>query len=57
LRPSASVQFFEIEPTETTFEPFPWSQFCGSEANSVINNYNGLKPSQQQDILNFLRSR
>jgi len=29
---------------------------CSSEANAVINNFNGLSPSQQQDILNFLRS-
>ena len=29
---------------------------CGSEATRVINNFNGLSPSQQQDILNFLRS-
>ena len=28
----------------------------GSEANRVINNFNGLSPSDQQDILNFLRS-
>ena len=28
----------------------------GSEANSVINNFNNLSSSQQQDILNFLRS-
>lgn len=28
----------------------------GSEANAVINNFNFLFPSQQQDILNFLRS-
>ena len=28
----------------------------GSEANRVINNFNALTPSQQQDILNFLRS-
>ena len=28
----------------------------GSEANTVINNYNSLSPSQQQDLLNFLRS-
>jgi CxxC motif-containing protein (DUF1111 family) len=28
----------------------------GSEANSVIYNYNSLSPSQQQDLLNFLRS-
>ena len=29
---------------------------CGSEADGVIRNFNGLAPSQQQDILNFLRS-
>jgi mono/diheme cytochrome c family protein len=29
---------------------------CKSEANAVIANFNGLTQSQQQDILNFLRS-
>ena len=29
---------------------------CTSEANGVINNFNALTASQQQDILNFLRS-
>ena len=29
---------------------------CGSEANQVIRNFQSLTPSQQQDILNFLRS-
>lgn len=28
----------------------------GSEANGVISNYQHLRPSQQQDLLNFLRS-
>ncbi len=28
----------------------------GSEANLVIKKYNSLKSSQQQDLLNFLRS-
>jgi CxxC motif-containing protein (DUF1111 family) len=28
----------------------------GSEANTVIRLYNGLTPSQKQDLLNFLRS-
>ena len=32
------------------------SQFCGSEANGVVANFNGLSPSQKQDVLNFLRS-
>jgi hypothetical protein len=29
---------------------------CSSEAYGVFNNFNALSPSQQQDILNFLRS-
>ena len=29
---------------------------CGSEANGVIDKFNGLGASQQQDLLNFLRS-
>lgn len=29
---------------------------CGSEADGVIKSFNALTPSQQQDILNFLRS-
>jgi CxxC motif-containing protein (DUF1111 family) len=29
---------------------------CKSESNAVITNFNGLTQSQQQDILNFLRS-
>ena len=28
----------------------------GSEANSVIGNFNGLRESRKQDVLNFLRS-
>jgi CxxC motif-containing protein (DUF1111 family) len=28
----------------------------GSEANAVVRNFNRLTPSQQQDLLNFLRS-
>jgi hypothetical protein len=31
--------------------------FCGSEANTVVNNFfTTLTPGQQQDVLNFLRS-
>ena len=29
---------------------------CSSEANQVVSRFNGLTPTQQQDILNFLRS-
>jgi CxxC motif-containing protein (DUF1111 family) len=32
------------------------SKFGPSEANAVINNYNRLSTSDQQDLLNFLRS-
>lgn len=32
------------------------SNGCGSEANQVIQQFNGLTESQKQDILNFLRS-
>src|SRR5579862_7635456 len=53
---SASAQLFYVLTTNSVFEPELQSQACGSEANSVINNFNGLKPSQQQDLLNFLRS-
>ena len=49
-------QNFEIEPTEIVYRPFMQSQFCGSEANRVIRNFNALSPSNQQDLLNFLRS-
>ncbi len=31
-------------------------QYQSSEANGVVNNYNHLSSSQQQDLLNFLRS-
>ena len=30
--------------------------YPSSEANGVVNNYNALSDSQQQDLLNFLRS-
>jgi CxxC motif-containing protein (DUF1111 family) len=35
---------------------FRQSGGCSSEANAVIDNFNALTSSQQQDILNFLRS-
>jgi len=34
----------------------PNNQSCNSEAKAVIGNFNSLSSSQQQDILNFLRS-
>jgi CxxC motif-containing protein (DUF1111 family) len=36
--------------------PQPGAQACGSEASGVIQNFNGLSPAQQQNLLNFLRS-
>ena len=53
---SATAQLFYVLTTNSVFEPETQSQFCGSEAGNVIKNFNALKASQQQDILNFLRS-
>ena len=41
---------------QTITIPAVTSQFCGSEANGVINKFNGLSCSDQQDVINFLRS-
>jgi len=42
---------------DINFQPYSIIQFCGgSEANAVIAAFNALQPSQQQDVLNFLRS-
>ena len=40
-----------IEPT-----PVVESELSSSEANGVVNGYNRLLKSDQQDLLNFLRS-
>lgn len=32
------------------------AQYPNSEANAVINAFNGLSPDNQQDLINFLRS-
>jgi len=53
---SVAVQLFYVLTNNSVFEPATQSQFCGSEAGKVIKNFNALSPSQQQDILNFLRS-
>jgi CxxC motif-containing protein (DUF1111 family) len=42
------------QPATTTTSSFPTG--CGSEANRVIQKFNNLTDSQQQDLLNFLRS-
>ena len=40
----------------TPFAPSSTINFCGSEANTVVNRFFALPPGSQQDILNFLRS-
>jgi CxxC motif-containing protein (DUF1111 family) len=47
---------FSIDGGVTFFQPFSQTQNCGSEANTTVANFNSLSPSNQQDILNFLRS-
>lgn len=47
---------FLDESNGSIYQPTTQSQFCGSEANGVIANFNALSSSQKQDILNFLRS-
>jgi hypothetical protein len=51
-----NYQEFSINGGNSYFQPFTNNQVCASEANGVINNFNALSASQQQDILNFLRS-
>ncbi len=52
----SNAQLYYVLTTNSVFEPEASSSFCGSEANAVINKYNSLTNSQQQDLLNFLRS-
>jgi CxxC motif-containing protein (DUF1111 family) len=53
---TTALSFNVLTNTTKLFSPGTSGVSCGSEANSVINNYNALTPSQQQDLLNFLRS-
>ncbi len=50
---SSSAQF---QANGTNFHSSSQSEACGSEANAVINKFNGLTQAQKQAILNFLRS-
>ena len=52
----SSAQLFYVLTTNSVYEPEVQSNVCNSEANAVISNYNALTSSQQQDLLNFLRS-
>jgi CxxC motif-containing protein (DUF1111 family) len=38
------------------FQPFVQTQTCAGEANQVIARFDALNATQQQDLLNFLRS-
>src|SRR5260370_22218148 len=51
-----SQGFVQFKADGDFFHPFSQSTTCGSEANEVIGNFNALKTSEKQDILNFLRS-
>jgi hypothetical protein len=46
----------QFNANSESFQTSSQNRTCGSEANSVIANFNALGNSQKQDILNFLRS-
>ena len=50
----SSLETFEV--AGDFFAPLSPILTCGSEANAVISNFNGLHANNQQDLLNFLRS-
>jgi CxxC motif-containing protein (DUF1111 family) len=41
---------------QTITIPSKTTKTCGSEANGVLNNFHGLNCTQQQDLIDFLRS-
>ena len=51
----STTQFTDLT-NQSVYEPTSNSQSCTSEANAVIEAFRDLRSSQQQDILNFLRS-
>ncbi len=52
----SNAQLFYVLTSNSVYEPEFSSNVCNSEANGVITNFNYLNSSQQQDLLNFLRS-
>lgn len=52
----ASAELFYVLTNNKGFAPASASSSCNSEANAVIKAYNALNGTQQQDLLNFLRS-
>jgi CxxC motif-containing protein (DUF1111 family) len=53
---TVTQSFMQFMAVANLFQPFAQSLTCGSEANQVIQNFNNLKTSDKQDLLNFLRS-
>ena len=51
-----TVAFPLNKDATATFTPQASSSSCGSEADAVIAQFQQLSPSDQQDLLNFLRS-
>jgi CxxC motif-containing protein (DUF1111 family) len=51
-----TVAFPQNNNAMVRFTPQSSTLSCGSEANGVIDRFNALTVSQQQDLLNFLRS-
>jgi CxxC motif-containing protein (DUF1111 family) len=50
------IFFLHDGRTKDLLEAIAAHQSTGSEANGVIQSFNGLTDAQKQDILNFLRS-
>jgi CxxC motif-containing protein (DUF1111 family) len=46
----------QFNANSESFQTSTQNRACGSEANDVIGNFNGLRSLEKQDILNFLRS-
>jgi len=51
-----SAHFFLTTAGRTTADSYEAHQGSGSEATQVEENFDALSASQQQDLLNFLRS-
>lgn len=52
----SSQSTLRFQANENPFQSVTQGFTCGSEANQVLENFNALSKTQQQDILNFLRS-
>ena len=51
-----SQSFLRFNANSELFQPSSQGFTCGSEADQVIAQFNALKTSDKQDLLNFLRS-